>query len=242
MEKLKKIIGYFSLFELLLWLVSLALITIFFCIFDGKDFLALSASLIGATSLIFCAKGNPIGQALVIVFSTLYGVISYKCAYYGELLTYAGMTLPTAIIALITWLKSPYNGNRAQVKVRKISCKELCLAVLLTVIVTTIFYFVLKYFNTANLTVSTISVATTFFSVYLTIRRSPYYAVAYASNDIVLIVLWSMELANNISAISVLMCFIVFLANDIYGFINWKKMLKKQNKEISKNADNGLTF
>ena len=39
--------------------------------------MTLAASLIGTTSLIFNAKGNPIGQALMIVFSLLYGVISY---------------------------------------------------------------------------------------------------------------------------------------------------------------------
>ena len=36
------------------------------------------ASLVGVTSLIFIAKGNPIGQALIVVFSLLYGAISYS--------------------------------------------------------------------------------------------------------------------------------------------------------------------
>ncbi len=229
MKFFKKLINYFSIFELALWLTSLAVITLFFFVFDGKGYLAFSASLIGATSLIFCAKGNPIGQALIIVFSTLYAIISFDCAYYGEMLTYAGMTLPMAIIALITWLKNPYKGNHSQVKVGKVGGKEFGFAIILTAIVTTTFYFVLKYFHTANLLVSTISVATSFMAVYLTFRRSPYYAVAYGLNDLVLITLWSMELVNNVSIISVLMCFITFLANDIYGFINWKRMSRKQN-------------
>ena len=230
MKNFRKFTRYFSIFELCLLLFSLMLITVFFLIFDGDSYLELIASLIGATSLIFCAKGNPIGQALIIVFSTLYGIVSYRCAYYGELLTYAGMTLPMAILSLITWLKNPYKDNHAEVRVEKITVKELLFALLIDAIVTVVFYFILRAFNTANLIVSTVSISTSFYAVYLTFKRSPYYALAYALNDIVLIVLWSIELASNVSALSVVVCFVTFLANDIYGFINWKRIYRKQNK------------
>lgn len=230
MKTFRKFTRYFSIFELCLLLFSLMLITVFFLIFDGDSYLELIASLIGATSLIFCAKGNPIGQALIIVFSTLYGIVSYRCAYYGELLTYAGMTLPMAILALITWLKNPYKDNHAEVRVEIITVKELLFALLIDAIVTVVFYFILRAFNTANLIVSTVSISTSFYAVYLTFKRSPYYALAYALNDIVLIVLWSIELARNVSALSVVVCFVTFLANDIYGFINWKRIYRKQNK------------
>lgn len=75
------------------------------------------ASLVGVTSLIFNAKGNPFGQFLMVVFSLLYGIISFTFAYYGEMITYLGMTMPMAIFALISWLKNPYNGNKSEVKV-----------------------------------------------------------------------------------------------------------------------------
>ena len=43
--------------------------------------LALTASFVGVTSLIFCAKGNPFGQLLMIVFSVIYGIISLRVGY-----------------------------------------------------------------------------------------------------------------------------------------------------------------
>ncbi len=94
--------------------------------------------------------------------------------------------------------------------------------------VTAVFYFVLKYFNTANLIPSTISVTTSFVAVYFVFRRSPLYAVGYAANDVVLIVLWTMASFENVSYIPVAVCFAAFLANDIYGFINWQRMAKRQ--------------
>ena len=81
-------IGYFSGFELVLWSVSVISVVVSFCIFDRSEILSLSASVIGVTSLIFSAKGNPAGQVLMIVFSLLYGIISFNFAYYGEMITY----------------------------------------------------------------------------------------------------------------------------------------------------------
>jgi nicotinamide mononucleotide transporter PnuC len=184
--------------------------------------------MIGVTSLIFNAKGNPFGQLLMVVFSLLYGIISYTFSYYGEMITYLGMTMPMAVFALISWLRNPYKGNRAEVEVNRIGAAEQIFMWLATVAVTFIFYFILAYFDTANIIPSTLSVTTSFIAVYLTFRRSPYFALAYASNDIVLIILWIMASVTNIRYISVVVCFVAFLFNDIYGFISWQRMKKRQ--------------
>ncbi len=226
---MKKALAYFTKLELMIWSSSVVLVVVSFLIFDKTNYLTLIASIIGVTSLIFNAKGNPIGQALMVVFSILYGVISYTFNYYGEMITYLGMTMPMAIFALISWLKNPYKDNKAEVKVNSISNTERVIALILSSVITLIFYFVLKHFNTANVIPSTISVTTSFLAVYLTFRRSPYFALAYSANDIVLIVLWILASISNISYVSVVVCFIAFLVSDIYGFVNWLKMKKLQN-------------
>ncbi len=226
----KRITGYFTKGEIILWLSSVLLITVSFFGFNGTDYLTLFASLIGVTSLIFNAKGNPIGQLLMVIFSLLYGIISYTFAYYGEMLTYLGMTMPIAIFALISWLRNPYNGNRSEVKVNTLGKKELLMMSLAAIIVTGIFYFVLKSFNTSNLVPSTVSVTTSFVAVYLTFRRSPFFALAYAANDLVLIVLWVLAGLADIRYISVVVCFAAFLINDVYGFLSWQKMKKRQTE------------
>jgi len=228
MRRLKKALGYFSVAEAIIWCASVAMILISFFAFRGDSYLTLAASLIGVTSSIFCAKGNPIGQVLMIVFSILYGVISWSFAYYGEVITYLCMTAPMAIFALISWLKNPYNGNRAEVKVNRIGVREILFLIFLTAAVTVVFYFILKFFGTANLIPSTVSVTTSFVAAYLTFRRSPYFALFYAANDIVLIVLWIMATVESVSYFSVVICFAVFLVNDIYGFISWRRMQKRQ--------------
>lgn len=228
MKKIKRLNNYFTKTEKILWMFSVIGIASAFLIFDRENYITLTASLIGVTSLIFCAKGNPIGQILIIIFSWLYGLISYSFSYYGEMATYLGMTAPMAFVALISWLRNPYNGNKSEVKVNRIRKTEIVFMWVLTAVVTVIFYFVLAYFNTANIIPGTISVTTSFIAVYLTFRRSPYYAIGYAANDIVLIILWTLAAFKDISYVSVIVCFIAFLVNDIYGFFSWRKMEKKQ--------------
>ena len=228
MGKIKNLIGYFSKTEIILWGTSVALILLSFGLFDRENCLTLFASLIGVTSLIFNAKGNPFGQLLMVVFSLMYGIISYSFSYYGEMITYLGMTMPMAVFALVSWLRNPYNGNRAEVRVNSIGRGESLLMWGLTAAVTVLFYFILDHFETANIVPSTVSVTTSFLAVYLTFRRSPYFALAYASNDIVLIVLWGMASVYDIRYLSVVVCFAAFLVNDVYGFISWQKMKARQ--------------
>lgn len=220
--------NYFTKGEVTLWGASVTLILAAFLIFDRVNYMTLAASLIGVTSLIFNAKGNPIGQGLMVVFSLLYGMISYRCAYYGEMATYLGMTGPMAMFALVAWLRNPYKGNKAEVAVNRLRTGEWVAALALTVVVTVAFYFILDYFGTANMLPSTLSVTTSFIAVYLTFRRSPFFALAYAANDLVLIVLWILAAMEDVSYLSVMICFVLFLVNDVYGYISWRKMEQRQ--------------
>ncbi len=107
--------------------------------------------------------------------------------------------------------------------------------------VTVIFYFVLKAFDTKNIVPSTISVTTSFLSVYLTFRRSSFYTIDYAANDIVLIVLWLLATLEDLSYLSVVVCFVMFLVNDVYGFISWQKMAQRQAAN-AEHTDSFLIF
>ena len=231
MLRIKKYFEYFSKTEMLLWGFSAGLILLSFLIFDRKNYFTLIASLIGITSLIFNAKGNLIGQVLMIIFSLLYGIISFGLSYYGEMITYLGMTMPMAVIALISWLKNPFRGNKAEVKVNTVGKYEMIFMWIMTIGISALFYYILRYFNTVNLIPATISVATSFLAVYLTYRRSPYFALAYAANDIVLIVLWVLASIYEVKYISVVVCFVTFFVNDLYGYVQWNKMKKRQMKE-----------
>ena len=103
--------------EWLLWLASLAAVIISNFATNDLDLLTLISALLGVTSLIFAAKGSVWAQFLMIVFCILYGIISFRFHYWGEMITYLGMTLPMAAWSAITWLQNPSEENECAIPI-----------------------------------------------------------------------------------------------------------------------------
>lgn len=207
----------------LLWICSLAAVFISNILPGHLDIMTLAAALIGVTSLIFAAKGNVWAQILMIVFSILYGIISYRFRYWGEMVTYLGMTLPMAVWSMITWIRNSSADNGSEVEIQRLNRKHIGGLVIFTAAVTVVFYYILKSLGTPNMVFSTVSVTTSFLAASLTMLRSSYYALGYAANDIVLIVLWILASLKDPAYIPVVVNFSIFFLNDMYGFISWKK-------------------
>lgn len=214
-------------FELSLWILSCSVMIVGYVVAPENGLLNFIASLIGVTALIFVAKGHAVGQLLTIVFAVLYGIISLELKYYGEMITYVCMSAPMALCALIAWIKHPYEDS-SEVEIATLSKKKGLLLLLSSAVVTFVFYFILKWLGTASLLVSTISVTTSYIASALTFLRSPYYALAYSANDIVLIILWIIASVGDPSYIVMAACFVMFLFNDLYGFFNWQRMKRNQ--------------
>lgn len=235
---MKKFLKCFSKREILLWISSVMMIAISFFAFSQDNIINLFASIIGVSAVFINAKGNPVGQVLMIIFSLLYGIISCRCAYYGEMITYLFMTAPMAAVALVSWVNNPYSDGG--VEVNTISPLEVVFMFALGGIVTFAFYFILKYFETANLIVSTFSILTSFIGAYLSFRRSAFFSLAYIFNDIVLIILWGMASVGNTAYISVTVCFFMFFVHDVYGFVSWREMEIRQFIDHMKNFEKSL--
>lgn len=208
--------------EWILWMGSLAIVILSNLLSTDIDVLTLVSACVGITSLIFAAKGNVWAQILMVIFSILYGLISWQFRYWGEMITYIGMTMPMAVWSTITWIKNPSESGQ-EVAIQKLTRKHVAGIAAAGVLVTAVFYMILKALDTPNILFSTISIATSFLAASLTMLRSSYYALGYASNDIILIVMWVLASIENPAYIPVVVNFIIFFFNDMYGFVSWKR-------------------
>ena len=213
--------------EWAIWIGSLIIVAVSNIISNNIDWLTLIAALVGVTSLIFAAKGNVWAQILMILFSILYGIISYRFRYWGEMITYLGMSMPMAIWSTITWLKNPSKENKNEVAIQRLKWKHIAALIFFSIIVTGGFYLILQALDTPNIVFSTISITTSFLAASLTMLRTSYYALGYASNDIVLIVLWVLAAMKDPAYIPVVVNFVIFFLNDMYGFVSWKRRERK---------------
>lgn len=154
-----------SKFEWIIWMVSLIAVTISNMV--SIDMLTLIATWIGVTSLIFAAKGNVWAQILMVIFSILYAIISWKFQYWGEMITYLGMTMPMAIWSTITWIRNP-SENGKEVAIQKLTSKHILGLIFFGVLITAIFCCLLCLLNTPNIVFSTLSITTSFLAASLT--------------------------------------------------------------------------
>ena len=211
--------------EWMLWLGSLCIVILSNTLTENMDILTLVAACVGITSLIFAAKGNVCAQILMVVFSVLYGIISWRFHYWGEMITYLGMALPMAVWSTITWIKNPA-PNGKEVAIQKLKPRHILGVIVCAAVATCLFCRILDALNTPHILFSTISIATSVLAATLTMLRSSYYALGYASNDIVLIILWTLASMENPVYIPVVVNFAIFFFNDMYGFLCWKRREK----------------
>ena len=122
-----------------LWLGSLLVVICSNILTTDIDLITMIAACIGITSLIFAAKGNVWAQILMVVFSILYGIISWRFQYWGEMITYLGMTMPMAIWSTITWIRHPAENGK-EVAIQKLTVKHIAGLAVCGTITTAIFY------------------------------------------------------------------------------------------------------
>lgn len=231
-RKMKKLLKDWKWQELLLLFISISIIIVVFFIPKEKNVISLIVSILGVITVLMCSKGLFYAPFLDFIYIALYIILAIKEKYYGEVIIYILIMIPLNTFTLVEWFKNRKEGTNI-VTINKVSKKEWFIVSIISVIITFIFYFILKLLNTSQLIVSTISLATSIISAYLLLRRSSYYAIGYITNDIVLIILWSLSCINgNLSNLPLVISLSVFLINDSYGLYNWKRQEIKQKEEL----------
>ena len=226
-----KIFGKWTLFEILFLSFSVIAITLCFALGIDKNVFSYIVSLVGIVSVIMIAKGLVIAPMINLVYCVLYSILSIFQHYYGEAIIYIGLMMPIYVFSIISWIKNRNKDRQDVVSINKIKGMEYLYLSLVTIAATVGFYFLLKAMNTSELIISTLSLISSAVASYLMLRRCSYYAIGFIVNDIILIALWSMVVVSNgMGYLPSVLCFCIFLINDVYGFIHWKIEEHRQGK------------
>ena len=229
----KKIFGKWHIAELILYFAGLALIVTMSVCF-GASWISAITGIFGLSCVIFAAKGKVIGIFFTWLMIVFYSILSYKNKYYGEVFINACLMFPMTIISLVAWIKNL--GKDYVVKVNSIKKSEIITVFCVAAVAFVAFYFILRALNTSQLLVSTISIVTSVLATYFQSRRSKYGFLAFLFNDVVLCVLWLFATLEDIKNVAMLTAVALYVISDIYGFISWGVLQKRQQKEITTNA------
>lgn len=243
--KLKRtIVTYFTPLEWALLLGGIATVIVGFCLGEDKNILSLVSSVFGIACIMYNAKGNVAGQFLSIAFALTYAALAYTKRYYGEMIIYLALMLPIHIASIVIWLKHKNTrSERHEVVINSLSAKEYAVSAVVGCALTAGFYFLLRFLNTDNLAISTVSLITSLAAAYLMLRRTEYFALCFVLNDVVLIALWALKMySDGISVLPSVLSFAVFLMTDFYEFVNWKRMKRRQKIQLYGIGGNEDTF
>ena len=219
---MKKIFKDWTRFEQILLLGSL--ITIITAgIFCKSNILTIVCSVTGIFVALTQAKGKVISQFIGLILVVLYSILSYQNKYYGEVLIYIFIMFPLFISGIISWIKNIDKETNTVIE-NKLNKKEWIILILISVILFIGLYNLLKYFNTSQLFVSTLSMVMSLFATYLVVRRSKYGFLFYICNDIILFILWGIPvISGNVLLMPMLFNPIINFVNDCYAWKSWNE-------------------
>jgi len=229
--KIKSFFKSLNVFEILLLTIGLTATIAVSIIFKGNIF-AIFTSVLGIISVVMTAKGNILGTILGILQCIAYSIISFKNAFYGEVIFYIAVLIPLNIIVLFQWLKNRSKEDKMIININRLKLQEILIALLASIFVFVGSFFLLKAFDTANLLLSTISISTCSLAIYFNLRREKLTFLVFIINNIIVISMWaSSAIRGDLTVLPVIVCSTTNLASNIYGFINWTKLYKNQNKK-----------
>lgn len=215
-----------TLFEKLFLFIGTIVAIVLTFVFKGT-WIDLGYTLLYFWTALLLAKGKYACYIIGILSTFFYAYVSYTNNYFGEVIISMCCTLPLIIVGLVNWIKHQDDTNTVVIK--DIGKKELIIVLMSQIILFSVYYYLLKMFNTNNVLVSTFSIVASLIATYLTAKRSEYGFIGFIINDLILILLWGIPvLTGNLSIIPVVLCPILLLINDIYGAYNWRRIKLEQ--------------
>ena len=215
-------------YEIFLIIIGIVLPVSFSIVFGSSVIECITAALSIVVAVLF-TKGFYWGYILAIINLCFYSIVEYGAGFYGELFINWGLYFPMYVFGLFEWLKHQDKEKSTIIIRKKMSKKEYIILIASQVVCCVPYYFILASLNATNPIVGALSIAASFVAAYLSARRSLYCFVGYIVNDLVCIVLWTVQtITVDVACITVLLSPALLLLNDIYGVFSWYKLRKQQ--------------
>lgn len=229
----------FSLYDILYITFSFFSITIVSIVFKS-DALAIIYSFTAIIGMFLLSKGYNLGYVFILAYMIVYAIEAYLTGLYGEAILYGFILMLMQIYAIIKSFRRKNNGGSIQITRLKVWQYVVAIVVILALGFGV--YFVLQALGTKYLIISTIAFMVALYANFLRVIGDLNCSIGFIVLDIVMIVLWLMPLfhgePNGSSLITFAVTSLIYIANDIYTYINWFKLYKKQKTE--KGESNGI--
>lgn len=229
MEKTKRIFADWSRFEIC-WLVLSTVIMIVLSVIWGDNLLALISGITGILGVVLAAKGKVSTYIFATVNVAIYALLTFQNHLYGEFMLNAFYYIPMNFIGFYLWSKHKDNES-VEVEGKKLTGKQTVILFAAVAVVVLVYWQILSRIGGQ---LALIDAMSTVFSVVALIMQVARYAeqwLLWIIVNVVSVVMWLLLIGKDSSAVTMVVMWIAYLFNSVYGYYNWRKL-------AAKNVDN----
>lgn len=217
--------GY-TTFEKLFLLLGIVLQIIVFVIYPDTP-LNIIAGLAGVISVVMCAKGRTMFYFVGFIQTCTYLVLSWQNSFYGEVLENL-FYFVTMIWGIFVWKKNETTNadGTEDVLAKRFTTTQWLVSILGTIVATVIMGHWLDKIGSAQAFTDAATNVMAIFAQLLMVRRYREQWIWWLVIDLFCIKLW--WVAGNLSMV---VMYVFWTANTIYGFVNWSKLNREQTNK-----------
>lgn len=227
MNKIRKYFNDWTVFEKS-WLLVFTILIIGLSLYWQDTLIGVICSLTGIWCVILVAKGRISNYWVGIVNVILYAFISYGYKYYGEVMLNVFYFLPMQFMGAYIWIKNKKPNSKGTVIIKALNNKQRLFWTAVSVIGVVIYGAVLKTLGGAMPHIDALSTVLSIIAMLLMAFRFFEQWILWIVVDVVTIILWFVVMANGGNDVSILLMWVAYLVNAVYGLYNWISLYQAQ--------------
>lgn len=219
------------------WLLLFLAIQIGIFIIQPDSWIATIAAITGILCVVFVGKGKISNYFFGLISVSLYAYISYTFKLYGEMMLNLLVYVPVQFIGFYFWRKNMTNKNTvntagaSEVIAKALNAKQWAILAIVTVIGTFSYIELLKYLGSALAVLDGATVVISIVAQVLMIMRYREQWALWIIVNIMTISLWAvMYFQNGETSTPLLVMYMMYLCNSIYGYYNWIQLEKRHHQ------------
>ena len=215
--------GFFDWF-LIIGVTVLSIITSAFA--DKFDWIGLIINITGIINLVLCAKGNILNYVFGIVYNALYVWVAFKTQLYADSAIYMFYYLPMQFVGWFNWKRNS-NAESGAVIVNHLKRRTALVMLAIAAVLIPLFAYVLALpaIGDSQPWADSATTVASILAMYMMVKAIAEQWYIWMTLDLLQTVKWAIATVRGEEhAAMMLIMFAFFLANAIYGLIQWNKL------------------
>ena len=200
---------------------------------DGWDTLGFIVAVTGIVNLVLCAKGNIVNYIFGIIYNAIYVYIAWKTRLYADAAIYLVYYLPMQFVGWATWKKNQ-NQDSGAVNVVHLTRKMALSLLAAAAVLIPLFAWILGLpaIGDSQPWLDSVTTVISILAMFMMVRAIAEQWYIWIVLDAVQTIKWLIAtIRGEEHAALMLVMFAFFLANAVYGLIQWNRLARQASAQ-----------